>query len=87
MFILVELRASSIKSDASHSSEQPPYPALVMHFPVTFLLGMHEQALVFTLQEVCGQMCPSPPSVSGFSNRITMHQALSTGDCITRDSC
>lgn len=43
------------------SPKQPPHPTLMIYFPVTTLLGIHQIALAFILQMICGQRCPRPP--------------------------
>ncbi len=59
--ILTPLHFFAFLSVGTLSPKQPPCPALMTYFPVTFLLGTHQDTLVFTLQKIWGQMHPRPP--------------------------
>lgn len=47
-------------STGVRSLKQAPHPALMMFFPVTFLLWIHQCTVAFTFQKICGQMRPRP---------------------------
>lgn len=38
----------------------PSHPALMLYVPALSLSGTHQEALAFTLQKICGHVCPAP---------------------------
>lgn len=50
----------AVLSPNNQNTKQSPSPATMMYFSVMSLSGMHQDALAFTLQKICGQMRPRP---------------------------